>query len=189
MRKMIRDYIQRQENKGRLDWQNNPAKSEKETRGRVTEWGRGVQDARKAASLPLKTLQAACIYTACHSSLDPTDGACSTLKKIISKDATLFLSLSIASNIDASMMSINMFKLAVRDLRCITHSFPSLCTIFEMPHFIRNGPTRIWVWNWWEDENKQLSSVKPSHNENLLPNMQPPQFFFCSHPVTSLVCS
>lgn len=101
-------------------------------------------------------------------------------KKMISKDGTLFLSLSIASNIDASMMSINMFKLAVRDLRCITHRFPSLCNIFEMPHFICNGPTRIWVWNWWEDENKQLSSAKPSHNENLLPNMQPPQFFLLS---------
>lgn len=85
MRKMIRDYIPRQQNKARLDWQNNLAESEKETRGRVMEWGRGEQDARKPASLPLKTSQA---FILPHIS-GPYRWWIFYPKKVISKDGIL----------------------------------------------------------------------------------------------------
>lgn len=67
------------------------------------------------------------------------------LKDDFKRARSLFLALSIVSNIGAGMMSINMFKLAARDLRRIIHASPSLRAVFKMPRFIRSGPSRIRV--------------------------------------------
>lgn len=98
----------------------------------------------KKTSLLLKALQAACVYTATHLwTLQMVRVL--PLKEDFKRWHSPFLSLSIASNIDVCMMSINTFKLAVRDQRCVTHSFLSLFAVFEMTHFICNGHMRIWV--------------------------------------------
>lgn len=90
-----------------------------------------------------------------HTSLDPTDGASSTLKRWFQKMPLSFFIIIYSfqhwcPNDDHKYC---MFKLAVGDLW-------SLCAVFQMPHFIRSGPTRMWAWNWREDKNKQLSSAK-----------------------------
>lgn len=139
-RKMIRDFIQRQEKKDRLDWQNRLATSEKETRGRVSEWGRCLEASFSASE---DTAASSCLY--CHTSLEPTDGACSTLKRQFQKIPLFFsfLFLSIASNVDACTMPINMLKLAFRPaLRYTQFSF-SMCLLWKATFYPQWSPENM----------------------------------------------
>lgn len=153
----------RQENKYRLDWQKKKKKNWQKVRRRAEEeWLNEGEECRMPGN------QLLCLWRHFRQLafiLPHIFGACSPLSSTHSP----FLCLSVAKNLNAWMMSINMFKMAVRDLRCFAQSLYTLkCHILSVMCPREYG----FEIDWESKTNSWVVNTYNSQRESRLPNMQ-----------------